>query len=161
VKGRRYTPEQVVRKLREADRLLAEGKSVAEVAKALEISEHAFGRWRNQYGGMKADDAKELRRLRDGNGRLKRMVGDQELDIQMSRKSPGETSEPGPPTRCVRHLEGRFMRADLLELDPEALEDLRSNRFDTVICIKVLEHIDRHPCPLEHVGQRWPPGSRS
>lgn len=62
MKGRKHTPEQVVRKLREADRMLAEGKSVAEVAKALEISEHTFSRWRNQYGGMKADDAKELRR---------------------------------------------------------------------------------------------------
>ena len=68
MKGRKHTPEQVVRKLREADRLLAEGKTVAEVAKALEISEHTFGRWRNQYGGMKADEAKELRRLRDEKG---------------------------------------------------------------------------------------------
>src|SRR5438445_4479155 len=83
VKGRKHTPEQVVRKLREADRLLGEGKSVAEVAKALEISEHTFSRWRNQYGGMKADDAKDLRRLRDENTRLKRMVADQALDIQM------------------------------------------------------------------------------
>ena len=48
MKGRRHTPEQVVRKLREADRQLAEGKSVAEVAKALEISENTFSRWRNQ-----------------------------------------------------------------------------------------------------------------
>jgi len=86
VKGRRHTPEQVVRKLREADRQLAEGKSVAEVAKALEISENTFSRWRNQYGGMKADDAKELRRLKDENGRLKRMVADQALDIQMLKE---------------------------------------------------------------------------
>lgn len=57
MKGRKHTPEQVVRKLREGDRLMAEGKTVAEVAKALEISEHTFSRWRNQYGGMKADDA--------------------------------------------------------------------------------------------------------
>ena len=86
MKGRRHTPEQVVRKLREADRQLAEGKSVAEVAKALEISENTFSRWWNQYGGMKADDAKELRRLKDENGRLKRMVADQALDIQMLKE---------------------------------------------------------------------------
>ena len=86
MKGRKHTPEQVVRKLREADRLLAEGKTVAEVAKALEISEHTFGRWRNQYGGMKADDAKELRRLREENGRLKRMVADQALDIEILKE---------------------------------------------------------------------------
>ncbi len=86
MKGRKHTPEQVVRKLREADRLLAEGKTVAEVAKALEISEHTFSRWRNQYGGMKADEAKELRQLRDENGRLKRMVANQALDIEMLKE---------------------------------------------------------------------------
>ena len=86
MKGRRHTPEQVVRKLREADRLLSEGKNVAEVAKELGISEHTFGRWRNQYGGMKADDAKELRRLKDENGRLKRMVADLSLDNQILRE---------------------------------------------------------------------------
>lgn len=86
MKGRKHTPEQVVRKLREADRLLAEGNTVAQVAKTLEISEQTFSRWRNQYGGMKVDDAKELRRLRDENGRLKRMVADQALDIEMLKE---------------------------------------------------------------------------
>ena len=86
MKGRKHTPEQIVRKLREGDRLLAEGKTVAEVAKSLEISEYTFSRWRNQYGGMKADDAKELRRLKDENGRLKRMVADQALDIEMLKE---------------------------------------------------------------------------
>ena len=71
MKGRRHTPEQIVRKLREADRMLGEGKAVAEVAKELGVSEHTFGRWRNQYGGMKANDAKELKRLKDENLRLK------------------------------------------------------------------------------------------
>ncbi len=86
MKGRKHTPEQIVRKLREGDRLLAEGKTVAEVAKSLEISEYTYSRWRNQYGGMKADDAKELRRLKDENGRLKRMVADQALDIEMLKE---------------------------------------------------------------------------
>jgi len=76
----------VVRKLREADRLLAEGQTVAAVAKALEVSEQTFSRWRNQFGGMKAEDAKELRRLRDENARLKRMVADQALDIEMLKE---------------------------------------------------------------------------
>ncbi len=58
---RKHTPEQVVHKLREADKLLAEGKSVEKVAKDLEVSENTFHRWRNQYGGMKAAEAKELR----------------------------------------------------------------------------------------------------
>ena len=83
---RKHTPEQVVRKLREADKLLAEGKSVEEIAKALEVSENTFHRWRNQYGGMKADEAKELRHLRDENGRLKRLVADLTLDNQMLKE---------------------------------------------------------------------------
>lgn len=86
MKGRRHTPEQFIRKLREADRLFAESKAVAEVAKALEISEHTLGRWRNQYGGMKADEAKKLRHLRDENRRLKHLVADLTLDNQMLKE---------------------------------------------------------------------------
>lgn len=86
MRSRRHTPEQVVRKLREADRLLGEGQGVAEVAKALEVSEATYLRWRNQFGGMKAEDAKELRRLRDENQRLKRMVAEQALDLQMLKE---------------------------------------------------------------------------
>ena len=78
---RRHTPEQITRKLREADRLLSEGKTIPEVAKQLEISEQSFHRWRNQYGGMKADDAKELKGLRKENQQLKRLVADKELNI--------------------------------------------------------------------------------
>ena len=81
MKKRRHTPEQITRKLREADRLLSEGKTIPEVAKQLEISEQSFHRWRNQYGGMKADDAKELKGLRKENQQLKRLVADKELNI--------------------------------------------------------------------------------
>ena len=81
VKKRRHTPEQITRKLREADRLLSEGKTIEEVAKHLEISEQSFHRWRNQYGGMKAEDAKELKELRKENQQLKRLVADKELNI--------------------------------------------------------------------------------
>src|SRR4051794_21053722 len=82
VKRRRHTPEQVIRKLREADRMLGEGKSIPEVAKALEISEPTYHRWRNQYGGMKADDAKRLKELERENAQLKRIVADQALQAQ-------------------------------------------------------------------------------
>ncbi len=81
VKKRRHTPDQVVRKLREADRLLAEGKDVSEVAKHLEISEQTYLRWRHQYGGLKADDAKRLKELAHENTALKRIVADKELEI--------------------------------------------------------------------------------
>ena len=60
VKRRKHTPDQIVRKLREADRLLAAGKEVPEVTKYLEISEQTYHRWRKQYGGLKADDAQAL-----------------------------------------------------------------------------------------------------
>ena len=56
-----HTPEQVIRKLREADRMLAEQRSIAEIAKELGVSENTYHRWRNQYGGMKADDVKRLK----------------------------------------------------------------------------------------------------
>ena len=81
MKRRRHTPEQVIRMLREADRLLGEGKSIAEVCKALEVSEPTYHRWRNQYGGMKADDAKRLRELERENARLKAIVADKELEV--------------------------------------------------------------------------------
>lgn len=79
--GRRHSPEQVIRKLREADRLLGEGMEVAEVAKQLEVSEQTLHRWRLRYGGLKADDAKRLKELERENGKLKRMVADQLLEI--------------------------------------------------------------------------------
>src|ERR1700733_4262431 len=80
MKNRRHTPEQVIRKLAEGDKLLAQGKTVEEVARHLEISEQTFHRWRNQYGGMKADDAKELKELEAENTRLKRLVAELALD---------------------------------------------------------------------------------
>ena len=81
MKRRRHTPEQVVRKLREAERMLAEGNTIPEVAKALEVSENTFHRWRAQYGGMKADDVKLLKELQRENSQLKRIVADKELEI--------------------------------------------------------------------------------
>ncbi len=86
MKGRKHSPEQIIRKLREADRMLAEGKNKAEVAKALEVTEWTMSRWRNQYGGLKGDDAKRLKELEKENARLKRIVADQALDNDMLRE---------------------------------------------------------------------------
>ena len=86
MKRRRHTPEQVIRKLAEGDKLLAEGKTIDEVARHLEITESTWHRWRNQYGGMKADDAKRLKELEHENTRLKRIVADQALDIEMLKE---------------------------------------------------------------------------
>jgi putative transposase len=82
VKRSRHTPEQIIRKLREAERLQGEGKTIPEVAKHLEVSEQTFHRWRNQYGGMKADDAKRLKELERENRDLKAIVADQALEVR-------------------------------------------------------------------------------
>jgi putative transposase len=81
VKRRRHTPEQVIRKLREAERMLGEGKTIPEAAKELGISEQTYHRWRNQYGGMKGDDVKRLKELERENSTLKRIVADKELEV--------------------------------------------------------------------------------
>ena len=86
MKQRRHTPEQVIRKLAEGERLLAEGKTIEEVSRHLEISEQTWHRWRNQYGGMKADDAKRLKELEKENQRLKKLVANQALDIDMLKE---------------------------------------------------------------------------
>ena len=83
---RKHTSEQIIRKLRDADAMLAAGKSVGEVLQALEVSEATLSRWRNQYGGMKSEEAKRLKQLEDENARLKRLVADQALDIQMLKE---------------------------------------------------------------------------
>jgi putative transposase len=77
---KRHTPEQVVRKLTQADRLLAEGKDVADVCRELGVAEQTYYRWRNQFGGLKADDAKKLKDLERENATLKRLLADAELE---------------------------------------------------------------------------------
>jgi len=80
---KRHTPEQIVRKLRDAEAMLNSGKDEAAVLQALEISSSTYERWRRQYGGMKAEEAKRLKELEEENRRLKQIVADQVLDIQM------------------------------------------------------------------------------
>jgi putative transposase len=86
MKRRRHSPEQIIRKLREADRLLAEGREVPEVAKQLEISEATYHRWRAQYGGLKANDVKRLKELQAENTRLKRLLAEAELEKDALRE---------------------------------------------------------------------------
>ena len=76
-------PEQIIRNLRETDQLLGEGAPLVEVCRHLEVIEATYHWWRNQYGGMKADDAKRRKELEKENARLKRLVADQALDINM------------------------------------------------------------------------------
>jgi transposase-like protein len=83
MKRKRHGPEQVIRKLREADGMLSAGRTIAEVCQQLAVSEQTFHRWRNQYGGMKADDARHLKDLEVENRRLKKAVADLTLDKQI------------------------------------------------------------------------------
>lgn len=77
---KRHGPEQIIRKLRDADAMLSAGKSLGEICQALEVSEQTLHRWRNQYGGMKAEEAKRLRELEQENRRLKHLLAEAELD---------------------------------------------------------------------------------
>lgn len=80
---KRHSPEQVVLKLRDADAMLSAGKDLAAVLQALEVSEQTYHRWRNQYGGMKAEEAVRLKKLEDENRRLKEVVAELTLDNRM------------------------------------------------------------------------------
>ena len=77
---RRYSTEQVIRKLREADVLLSQGKTAEEIAKVLEISKQTYYRWRKEYGGLNMTQAKKLKELEKENARLKTLVADLSLD---------------------------------------------------------------------------------
>ena len=83
---RRHTPEQIIRKLAEGNKLLAGGTELDEVCRHLEVAESTWHRWLAQYGGMKANDAKRLKELEGENARLKRLLADAELDKDMLRE---------------------------------------------------------------------------
>lgn len=85
-KRRRHTPDQIIRKVAEGNKLLAAGQELDEVCRHLEIAESTWHRWVAQYGGMKANDAKRLKELEAENARLKKMVANQALDIDMLKE---------------------------------------------------------------------------
>jgi putative transposase len=87
MKGKKHTPEQIIKKLREAEMMIAAGKTIGQVAQALAISEQTFHRWRNQYGGMKAEEAKRLKKLEEENRRLKKLVADLTLDKDILKEA--------------------------------------------------------------------------
>jgi len=77
---RRYTPEQIISKLREAEVLLSQGRTVGEAARQLGVAEQTYYRWRNQYGGMQTSQARKLKELERENARLKKAVAELTLD---------------------------------------------------------------------------------
>ena len=85
--SKRYTPEQIIGKLREAEVLLAKGYTISQVAKQLEVTDHTYYRWRSEYGGMRVDQAKRLKELEVENTRLKKIVANQALDISILKEA--------------------------------------------------------------------------
>ena len=78
---RRHSPDQILKKLRDADVLLSQGLPLAEIAKRLEVSEQTYHRWRNQYGGIKGPEIKRLKEIEKENAMLKRVVARQAVAI--------------------------------------------------------------------------------
>ena len=84
---KRFTTEQIITKLREAEVELSKGKAVPLVCKQLGVSEQTYYRWRKQYGGLKVDQVKKLRELEKENARLKKLVAEQALDNDILREA--------------------------------------------------------------------------
>lgn len=84
--GKHHSAEQIVRKLRDAEALVSGGKTIGEACQVLEVSEQTYFRWKKKYGGMKAEEAKRLEELEQENGRLKKLVADLSLDVQMLKE---------------------------------------------------------------------------
>jgi transposase-like protein len=84
--GKGHSPEQIIRKLRDAEAKLATGSTIPEVARDLGVSEATFHRWRNRYGGMSSQEAKRLKELERENARLKKLVAEQALDIDILKE---------------------------------------------------------------------------
>ena len=80
MKGKKHSPEQIIKKLREANAMLAASKTIGQVCQTLEVSEQTFHRWRHKYGSMGKSEVKRLRELEKENVRLKRLVADLTLD---------------------------------------------------------------------------------
>src|SRR4029078_2859560 len=103
-KRRRHTPDQIIRRLAEGNKLLGAGQEFGEVCRHLEIAESTWHRWLAQYGGMKANEAKRLKELEAENVRLKKLVANQALDIDMLKEISAGNFCPrtasAAPSRC-------------------------------------------------------------
>ena len=106
MKRTRHTAEQIIRKLKTAEQLIAQGKTVAEVCRVIEVMHPTYHRWRQQYGGMQAEDARRLTQLEKENARLKNFWRRPSWRRPCSRTSPRETSEPGASPQSRRGSAG-------------------------------------------------------
>lgn len=120
--GKRYTPEEIISKLREAEVFLAEGVKVGEVIRRLGVNKITYYRWRQEYGGMKVEQAKRLKDLEKENVRLKRLLADAELDKAILKE--------------IRRLSRLSARAGEAGNNPRARETGPQNRAERATRIK-------------------------
>ena len=86
-RGKKFTAEQIIQHLREAEVLLSQEKTIAQVCKKIGITDQTYYRWRKEYGGVRTDQAKRLKDLEKENARLKRLLADAELDKAILREA--------------------------------------------------------------------------
>ena len=87
MKGKKYSPEQVVSKLREADVLIGKGQTVADVCRQLQITDVTYYRWRKEYGGLSIDQAKRLKELESENVKLRKVIADLTIDNSILKEA--------------------------------------------------------------------------
>ena len=84
---KRYTPEQIIRKLREAEVMISQGKTISQATCQIGVVDQTYYKWRREYGGMRIDQAKRLKYLEKQNLQLKKIVADKEIDIQVLKET--------------------------------------------------------------------------
>ena len=106
---KRYTPEQIISMLREAEVALAQGQSVGQACRTLGVSEQGYYRWRKEYGGLRTDQAKRLKDLEKENGRLRKAISDLTLDKLILKEAlEGKLLSPARRRQCVDHLQAEL-----------------------------------------------------
>ena len=99
---KRYTPEEIVAKLRQVDVLVSQGQNIADAIRQIGVSEVTYYRWRQEYGGLKTEQVKRLKELETENTRLRRAISDLTLDKLILQRPPGETIKPRASMRLYR-----------------------------------------------------------
>ena len=106
---KRYTPEQIISMLREAEVALAQGQSIGQACRTLGVSEQSYYRWRKEYGGLRTDQAKRLKDLERENGRLRKAISDLTLDKLILKEAlEGKLLSPARRRQCVDHLQAEL-----------------------------------------------------
>ncbi|WP_370561479.1 IS3 family transposase [Cyanobium sp. NS01] len=115
MKRTRHTAEQIIRKLKTAEQLIAQGKTVADVCRVIEVTQPTYHRWRQQYGGMQAEEARRLTQLEKENARLKKLLAEAELEKAMLKDlGRGKLLSPERRRRAVTVLQERYRASERL-----------------------------------------------